>query len=51
VEQVSATGRVHYHLIHAIVLIVLAATHAGNTWGMGKVWARLPFVNRRRWAL
>ena len=35
----------------AIVLIVLAATYAGTTWGLGRTWARLPFVNRNRWAL
>ena len=37
--------------IYAIVLIVLAATYAGTTWGLGRTWARLPFVNRNRWAL
>jgi thiosulfate dehydrogenase [quinone] large subunit len=39
------------HFIYAIVLIVLAATYAGTTWGLGRTWARLPFVNRNRWAL
>ncbi|HEY0167264.1 MAG TPA: DoxX family membrane protein [Jatrophihabitans sp.] len=39
------------HLIYAIVMVVLAATYAGNTWGLGKLWARLPFVNQHRWAL
>ena len=39
------------HMVNALVLIVLALTHAGNTWGLGKVWARLPFVTRHRWAL
>jgi thiosulfate dehydrogenase (quinone) large subunit len=38
------------HYIYAIVLIVLAATYAGTTWGLGRTWARLPFVNRNRWA-
>ena len=40
-----------YHFIYAVALIVLAATYAGNTWGLGRLWARLPFVNRHRWAL
>jgi thiosulfate dehydrogenase [quinone] large subunit len=40
-----------YHFIYAVVLVVLAATYAGHTWGLGKVWARLPFINRHRWAL
>src|SRR5512133_992762 len=39
------------HYIYAIVLIVLAATYAGTTWGLGRNWARLPFVHRNRWAL
>jgi thiosulfate dehydrogenase (quinone) large subunit len=40
-----------YHFIYAIVLVVLAATYAGMTWGLGRVWARLPFVQRHHWAL
>ena len=40
-----------YHVIYALVLVVLAATYAGSTWGLGRVWARLPFVSRHRWAL
>jgi thiosulfate dehydrogenase (quinone) large subunit len=47
----SVNPLVDYHLIYAIVLIVLAATYAGNTWGLGKIWARLPFINQHRWAL
>jgi len=39
------------HYIYAIVLIVLAATYAGTTRGLGRTWARLPFINRNRWAL
>jgi thiosulfate dehydrogenase [quinone] large subunit len=40
-----------YHLVYAVVLIALAAAGAGATWGLGKVWARLPFVSRTRWLL
>jgi thiosulfate dehydrogenase [quinone] large subunit len=40
-----------YHLIYAIVLIALAVAGAGATWGLGKAWARLPFVSRNRWLL
>ncbi|MGY3205909.1 hypothetical protein [Streptomyces sp. TE5632] len=40
-----------YHLIYAVVLVALAAAGAGATWGLGKVWARLPFVSRNRWLL
>jgi thiosulfate dehydrogenase [quinone] large subunit len=38
-----------YHFIYAVVLIVLAASYAGNTWGLGRVWARLPFVSNHSW--
>jgi len=34
------------HILGAISLVVLAATHAGDTWGLGRVWARIPFVQQ-----
>jgi len=40
-----------YHLIYGVVLVVLAASHAGHTWGLGRIWARLPFVQRNRWMI
>ncbi|AZP15517.1 DoxX family membrane protein [Streptomyces aquilus] len=40
-----------YHVVYAIVLIALAAAGAGATWGLGRVWARLPFVSRNRWLM
>jgi len=40
-----------YHLIYAIVLVVLALTYAGHTWGLGRIWARLPFVQKNRWMI
>ncbi|NUR00904.1 MAG: hypothetical protein HOY79_31570, partial [Streptomyces sp.] len=40
-----------YHVIYAVVVIALAAAGAGATWGLGKVWARLPFVGRNRWLM
>ncbi|MFK4145345.1 hypothetical protein [Streptomyces sp. NPDC004065] len=38
-----------YHLLYAVALIALAAAGAGATWGLGRLWARLPFVARNRW--
>lgn len=32
---------VDYHVIYALVLIVVALTLAGDTWGLGRWWARL----------
>ncbi|MGI3199292.1 hypothetical protein ACRJ4W_13020 [Streptomyces sp. GLT-R25] len=47
--SMSTNPFVDYHLIYAVVLIALAVAGAGATWGLGRVWARLPFVNRNRW--
>jgi thiosulfate dehydrogenase [quinone] large subunit len=49
--SMSTNPLIDYHIIYAIVLIVLAATYAGGTWGFGKAWARIPFVGRNRWLL
>jgi thiosulfate dehydrogenase [quinone] large subunit len=32
------------HLIYALVLVVLALTAAGRTFGFGRIWERIPFV-------
>jgi thiosulfate dehydrogenase [quinone] large subunit len=40
-----------YHFIYAVVLVVLAAAYAGHRWGLGRVWARLPFVQSHRWLI
>lgn len=46
----EATGSVNplieYHVIYALALIVVAVTYAGNRWGLGGWWSRLPFVRR-----
>jgi len=47
----SSNPLVDYHYLYAVVLIVLAVTYSGTTWGLGRVWARLPFIHSHRWAL
>jgi thiosulfate dehydrogenase [quinone] large subunit len=47
----STNPIVDYHIIYALALIALAVTYAGNTWGLGNLWARLPCVQRNRWLL
>jgi thiosulfate dehydrogenase [quinone] large subunit len=47
----STNPIVDYHIIYALVLIAVALTYAGNTWGLGRLWARLPFVQRNHWLL
>ncbi|WP_457032920.1 hypothetical protein [Kitasatospora sp. P5_F3] len=38
-----------YHLIYALLLIVLAVASAGSTWGAGRRWAALPIVRDHAW--
>jgi thiosulfate dehydrogenase [quinone] large subunit len=49
----AATGSTNpltdYHFIYAVVLLVLAATYAGDYWGLGRIWARLPIVRNHAW--
>ncbi|MFB9235687.1 hypothetical protein ACFFWC_09050 [Plantactinospora siamensis] len=40
-----------YHFSYAVVLAVLAYAYAGHTWGIGRWWAKLPFVQRHRWLI
>ena len=47
----STNPIVEYHIVYALVLIALALTYAGHTWGLGRLWARLPFVQRNRWLI
>ena len=34
------------HVIYALVLVTLALTSAGRTLGFGRIWERLPVVQR-----
>ncbi len=45
----STNPLVDYHIIYALVLIVVAATSAGDTWGLGKAWKSLPLVRKNPW--
>jgi thiosulfate dehydrogenase [quinone] large subunit len=38
-----------YHLVYAVVLVALAAASAGDTLGLGRRWAGLPFVRDHAW--
>ncbi|MER7460580.1 hypothetical protein [Micromonospora sp. NPDC126480] len=37
------------HLVYAAVLAVIALLNAGDTWGLGRTWARVPLVQRFPW--
>nr|WP_246243500.1 DoxX family membrane protein [Amycolatopsis pithecellobii] len=45
----STNPIVDYHFMYALVLIVLAFVFAGDTWGLGRQWARL--VRHNPWLL
>ncbi|MFJ8787835.1 hypothetical protein [Streptomyces sp. NPDC102462] len=45
----SANPFVDYHVIYAVALIAVAAAGAGTTWGLGRLWAKLPAVRDRAW--
>jgi thiosulfate dehydrogenase [quinone] large subunit len=45
----STNPLVDYHIVYALVLIVVATTCAGNTWGLGRAWGNLPVVRENRW--
>lgn len=47
----STNPLIDYHIIYAIALIVAALAYAGNTWGLGKQWTALPFVQRQHWLI
>jgi thiosulfate dehydrogenase [quinone] large subunit len=45
----SANPFMDYHVIYAAVLIALVLASAGDTWGLGKQWAKLPIVRENDW--
>jgi hypothetical protein len=40
-----------FPLVSAIILVVLATTFAGRTWGLAVQWSALPLVRRHRWLI
>jgi len=47
----STNPLVDYHIIYALALIVVAATAAGDTWGLGRQWRQLPVVRSQAWLI
>jgi thiosulfate dehydrogenase [quinone] large subunit len=47
----SSNPIVDYHVIYALTAIIFALTYAGQTWGLGKMWAKLPVVQKNRWLI
>ncbi|GIF18818.1 thiosulfate dehydrogenase [quinone] large subunit [Actinoplanes tereljensis] len=47
----SSNPIIDYHFVYAVGLVVLALTYAGHTWGLGRRWAQLTFVQKNRWLI
>ncbi|CAL9637635.1 hypothetical protein [Streptomyces pilosus] len=47
--SMSTNPFVDYHVIYAVVLVALAAASAGDAFGLGRLWARLPLVRDHGW--
>jgi thiosulfate dehydrogenase [quinone] large subunit len=45
----STNPLVDYHVVYALALIVVACLSAGDTFGLGRAWRRLPIVRSQRW--
>ncbi|GAA4937644.1 DoxX family membrane protein [Actinoplanes utahensis] len=47
----SSNPLIDYHVVYGITAAVLALTYAGHTWGLGRRWAKLGFVQKNRWLI
>ncbi|MET8153895.1 hypothetical protein ACIBSW_20735 [Actinoplanes sp. NPDC049668] len=47
----STNPIVDYHVVYAVSAVVVALTYAGHTWGLGRQWVKLPFVQKHRWLI
>ncbi|CAL9653944.1 hypothetical protein [Streptomyces sp. enrichment culture] len=47
--SMSTNPFVDYHLMYAVMLIALAVVSAGDAFGLGRLWARLPLVRDHGW--
>jgi thiosulfate dehydrogenase [quinone] large subunit len=45
----STNPLIDYHLVYIVVVIALTVYAAGDTWGLGRQWAKLDLVRRNRW--
>jgi thiosulfate dehydrogenase [quinone] large subunit len=49
--SMSSNPITDYHFIYAVSAVALAFTYAGHSWGLGRRWASLPFVQKHRWLI
>ncbi|USX54462.1 DoxX family membrane protein [Lentzea sp. HUAS12] len=49
-EATSSTNPlIDYHIVYALVLVVVAATASTAVWSLSRWWAELPFVRSNTW--
>ena len=47
----STNPLIDYHIIYALVAIVVAVLAAGDTWGLGEQWKKLTLVQHNHWLI
>jgi thiosulfate dehydrogenase [quinone] large subunit len=47
----STNPLVDYHIVYALALVAIAFLSAGDTFGLGRAWRRLPIVRDQRWLI
>lgn len=47
----STNPLIDYHIIYALVAVVIAVLAAGDTWGLGGQWKTLSLVKRNHWLI
>jgi thiosulfate dehydrogenase [quinone] large subunit len=47
----STNPLVDYHVVYALALVAIAFLSAGDTFGLGRAWRRLPIVRDQRWLI
>ena len=45
----SSNPVVDYHVVYALALVAFALVFAGDTWGLGTWWRKLPVVQKAGW--
>ncbi len=50
-HTIAGTWYANWLFMLGMLGIGIALTYAGQTWGLGKLWAKLPFVQRNRWLI
>lgn len=50
-ESAGTNPLIDYHVAYALIIILVALTYAGDTWGLGKWWKSLDIVKKNPWLI